>query len=349
MKHATRLIGSLLAAVAFSGAAHAQDVRILGRSQITPGGGFAIQWPESGFEATFTGGALTATIDDWGSNWLNVEIDGVAKKLALNEGVNSYTLFDGAPGQHKIKVTRRTGTDVGITRFVDVKAAGLAPTTLPDQRILVIGDSFASGYGVEGMTGACVSAHEVQNAGLAFPAVLARSFGADVHVAAADGRGLIRNFSGDGPTMGTLAWQTLQDSDTAWAALAYKPQVIVIELGTNDFTASNPGEAFSEAYVLLLRKLRTAYPDAHIIGSLGGSLWGKRYTAAKASISGAVDFVRQAGDDKVSFVEMKLSNGPGRYGCDNHPGIRGQAQMAAALQREITRVAGWKPVEQLVD
>ncbi|RYG32355.1 MAG: hypothetical protein EON93_11385 [Burkholderiales bacterium] len=349
MKQATRLIGSLLAALSFAGAAHAQDVRILGRSQITPEGGFAIQWPASGFEATFTGGTLTATIDDWGANWLNVEVDGVATKVALREGTNSYTLFEGAPGPHKIKVTRRTGTDVGVTRIVEVKAAGLSATTAPEQRLLVIGDSFASGHGVEGANGACTDVHGVQNADLAFPAVLAKSFGADVHVVAADGRGLMRNFGGTGPAMGTLAWQTLQDGDAAWAALAWQPQVIVIELGTNDFNAGDPGEAFSEAYVLLLRKLRTAYPDAQIIGSLGGSLWGKRYEAAKGSISGAIDFVRKAGDDKVAFIEMKLSTGPGRYGCDNHPGIRGQAQMAAALQREITRIAGWKPVEVLAD
>ena len=65
------------------GAAHAEGVRILGRSMADPAGGFTIQWPSSGFEATFTGTQLTATIDDWGSNWLNVEIDGVTTRLDL--------------------------------------------------------------------------------------------------------------------------------------------------------------------------------------------------------------------------------------------------------------------------
>lgn len=334
-------IACFAAAAVLAGTANAQNVRILGRSEIIAGGGFASQWPSSGFEATFTGGTLTATIYDWGSNWLNVEIDGVVTKLELSEGTNAYTLFQGEAGPHKIRVTRRTGTDVGVTRFESIEAAGLTPTTAPDRRILVIGDSYASGYGVEGPNEKCTSTHAIQNSDLAFPALTARAFGADVHVVAADGRGLIRNFAGDGPTMATLAWQTLADGNTAWAALAWEPQVVVLNLGTNDFTESDPGAAFDDAYVYTLRRLRTAYPKATIIGTIGGSLWGKRYTAAKTSISDAAAFLNKEGDANVKFVEFKLTAGEGRYGCDYHPGVRGQAEMAAALETEIAATLGW--------
>lgn len=342
MKRAHRLIGTLIAAVAFAGAANAQNVRILGRAEVIAGGGFASQWPSSGFEATFEGGTLKATISDWGSNWLNVEVDGVTTKLALRNGSQTYTLFEGAPGNHKIRVTRRTATNVGVTRFERIEADRLQPTTAPDHRILVIGDSFASGYGVEGENEKCTYSYATQNADLAYPALTARAFGADVHVIAADGGGLTRNFAGEGPTMATLAWQTLADGATAWAALAYQPQVVVLNLGTSDFTAGDPGQSFDEAYVYMLRRLRTAYPDAQIIGAIGGSLWGKRYTAAKTSISDAIEFVRKEGDSKVSFVEFKPKAGKDRYGCDSHPSQRAQAEMAAALEAEIAKSLSWK-------
>lgn len=338
----TRLIACVAATAALAGAANAQNVRILGRSEMTPTGGFAIQWPSSGFEATFEGGTLKATIDDWGSNWLNVEIDGVASQMKLGEGTQTYTLFDGAPGTHKIRVTRRTGTDVGITRFQSIEAEGLKPTAAPERRILVIGDSYASGFGVEGAPGACTSVHTVQNSDLAFPALTAKAFSADVHVVAADGRGLVRNYAGDGPTMATLAWQTLPDGDTAWEAPAYDPQVIVLNLGTNDFSASDPGTSFDEGYVYALRRLREAYPKATIMGTIGGSLWGKRYKAAKSSVADAVTFMNRAGDANVKFIEFAPTNGKGRYGCDNHPGVRAQEQMATALQAAIERSLGWK-------
>jgi hypothetical protein len=208
----------------------------------------------------------------------------------------------------------------------------------------VIGDDLASGYGVEGANETCVYSYQTQNSDLGYPALLAKDLGADVHVVAADGRGLIRNYSGAGPAMDVLAWQSLVDGDRAWAALSYQPQVIVVGLGTADFTQSDPGAAFDEAYFLLLRKLRVAYPDAVIMASIGGALWGKRYLAARDSIAEAVEAVRKTGDAKVRFTEFKLTAGPGRYGCDYHPGKLAQAEMARALKAEIEVALGWKPV-----
>ncbi len=346
MQHASRLIASLVAAAALAGAAHAQNVRVLGRSEPNPAGGFAIQWPSSGFEAKFDGTTLTAVINDWGSNWYNVEVDGVVTQLDLKEGTQSYVLFNGARGAHTIRVTRRTGTPVGITRFESITSDGvIQPTQAPDRRMLVIGDSMASGHGVEGADEKCAYTHATQNADLAYPALLGRTFGADVHVVAADGHGLIRNFAGADPGMNVLTWQTLADSNTAWAALTYQPQVIVIGLGSSDFASSDPGDAFDDAYVFMLRRLRVAYPDALIVGGIGGSLWGKGYEAVKTSISGAIETVRKGGDDKVRFVEFKLKVGPGRYGCDYHPGKAGQAQIASALAGEIEKSLGWVPAK----
>lgn len=342
MQHAFRLIASLVTAAALAGAAHAQNVRILGRSELDPTGGFSIQWPSSGFEANFNGTTLTAVINDWGSNWYNVEVDGVVTPLGLEEGTQSYVLFSGPRGSHTIRVTRRTGASVGITRFESVTSDGaIEPAQAPDRRMLVIGDSLASGHGVEGENEKCSYTYASQNSDLAYPALLGRTFGADVHVVAADGHGLIRNFAGNDPGMNVLTWQTLADSKTAWAALAYEPQVIVIGLGSSDFANSDPGDPFDDAYVFMLRRLRVAYPEALIVGAIGGTLWGKRYEAVKTSISDAIETVRQDGDGKVRFVEFKLTAGPGRYGCDYHPGKRGQAEMAAALASEIEKSLGW--------
>jgi lysophospholipase L1-like esterase len=260
MRTLFHLISALAIAAGLASTAQAQNVRVLGRSEPVANGGFAIQWPGSGFEVSLRGSKLTAQIEDWGSNWLNVEANGKVTQIALKEGSWEYTLFDGAPGQHTIKVTRRTGTPVGITRILDVSGDGpMLPTEASSRRIMVIGDSVTSGYGVEGEDQSCRYSHATQNHDLAYPALAAAAFNADIHTIAADGRGLVRNFAGTEPTMADVAWQELPDSTTKWAKLAFRPHVIVINLGAADFAAGDPGDRFDAAYVGVIETLRQTY------------------------------------------------------------------------------------------
>ncbi len=338
-----QLISALAIAASLAGTAQAQNVRVLGRSEPVANGGFAIQWPGSGFEVSLSGSKLTAQIEDWGSNWLNVEVDGKITVVALKAGSWEYTLFDGASGQHTIKVTRRTGTPTGITRFLDVSADGpMLPTDDPSRRIMVIGDSAASGYGIEGADQFCTYTHGAQNHDLAFPALTAAAFKADIHTIAADGRGLVRNFAGADPTMAETLWRELPESKTNWARLAYRPHVIVINLGAADFAAGDPGDGFDAAYVDLLATLRQTYPQAEIYGAIGGMLHGDTYAAARNSIKGAVSTRREAGDSQVHFIEFSITASTRRFGCDWHPGIDAHRQMADTLQLAISRDLGWK-------
>lgn len=343
MKTLFRSLCALFVVASGIGAAHAQDVRILGRSQPVPNGGFSIQWPGSGFEVSLQGSKLTAQIEDWGDNWLNVDVDGEVTEIALKSGSWEYTLFDGLIGRHTIKVTRRTGTPTGVTTFLDVSGDGpMHPTADKSRRIMVIGDSVASGYGVEGADQFCSYTYATQNHDLAFPALTAAAFGADLHTIAADGRGLIRNFEGNGETMAVAAWSRLPDDGAAWPRQAYRPQVIIVNLGAIDFANGDPGDLFDTVYTGLLAKLRLTYPQAEIYGAFGGMLHGETYAAARGSILGAVNARKAAGDSRVHFIEFSLDASPRRYGCDWHPGLNAHRQMAQALEAAITRDLGWK-------
>lgn len=344
MRTLFKLISALTIAASFAGVAQAQNYRVLGRSEPVANGGFAIQWPGSGFEVTLRGSKLTAQIEDWGGNWLNIEANGQVTQVALKEGSWEYVLFDGPPGQHTIKVTRRTGTPVGVTRFLDVSGDGpMLPTDDRSRRILVIGDSVTSGYGVEGQDQSCAYSHATQNHDLAYPALTAAAFNADIHTIAADGRGLIRNYAGEEPTMAEAAWRELPGSEIKWAKLAFRPQAIIINLGSADFAFGDPGDDFDAAYVDLLTTLRQTYPQAEIYGAFGGMLQGDAYAAARNSILGAVSNRQDAGDTRVHFVEFSIDASPRRFGCDWHPGFDAHRQMALTIQTAISRDLGWKP------
>lgn len=343
MRALVRLFSALAVAASLAGAAHSQDVRVLGRSEPLPEGGFVIQWPGSGFEVQMRGSRLTALIDDWGSNILNVEADGEVTQIALQAGSREYVLFEGLIGTHTIKVTRRTGTPTGPTRFIGVSSDGsLLATTEPFRRMLVIGDSVTSGHGVEGENQYCRYSHATHNHDLAYPALTAAAFNADLHTIAADGRGLIRNFAGNDPTMLELAWRELPASKTPWVRLAYRPQVIVINLGSADFAAGDPGSSFDAAYVSLMTELRMTYPQATIYGAIGGMLHGDTYKAARESVLEAITKRREEGDELVHFIEFSVAKSARRFGCDWHPGIDAHRQMADTLEAAISRDLGWK-------
>ena len=342
MKTIVRSLAALVAVSLFPLAAGAQPVRLLGRVDVIDASSFNIEWPMSGFEARFDGGKLSAVIEDSGKNWLNVDVDGKVRVVPLKEGRHAYTLYSGLEGAHGIRVTRRTGAQEGPTTFLSVSAENLRPTQAPERQVLVIGDSIASGYGVEGADQWCHFTQATQNAGIAWPGLLATAFGADMQLLSVDGRGLYRNYEGDAPTMAALMGRVVPSEEAAWSG-RFAADVVIVNLGTNDFATGDPGPRFKDAYVVLLGRLRAAYPHATIIATIGGMLEKPKLTAARAAVEGAVAVRRAAGDSRTSFVFLDPPSGGRRFGCDWHPGKDAQAYMAQTLQAAVTKALGWKP------
>lgn len=354
MQHHLRTLLSCAVVAGMAGVAEAQsnnqtqNVRHLGRTAPLSSGGFTIQWPSSGFEATFTGAMMTARIEDWGSNWLNVEVDGQLRTIDLNEGTDTYVLFSGPPGVHTIKVTRRTAPQVGPTTFLNIWADGpIEATAAPARRILVIGDSIVTGFGVEGADRSCRYSHATQNADLAYPALLAKAFDADLHSVSLDGGGLVRNYSDNGPAMDTLSWQRTYGEPALWPTASWRPDAVVVNLGTSDFSAGDPGDEFDASYIGLIGKIRSAWPETEIFAALGG-LIGRNHGPLKSSVSSAVTHIQRQGDRKVHFVELTPPDRGRRYGCDWHPGIDAHKAMADQLQVLIESRLGWATLPQSI-
>lgn len=338
------LVGLFLGAwLAGAAIADPLKVRILGRSAPIEGGGVTLQWAASGFEARFAGRSFTASIfDEHGDNWLNVEVDGKLSVIQLKRGKADYLLFSGKSDSHTIRVTRRTNSQGGVMRLLAVRSDGVIEPSAPAKRsLLVIGDSIASGYGVEGADQHCKYTKATQNADKAYPALTAKAFGADLELLAMDGWGLTRNYGGDLPTMKQMVWQTLPSNPAPWRLGKSSPQVIVVALGTNDFATGNVGPAFIGDYVALIQRLRHAYPSAQIFGVFGGMLAGERYKAGRDAVSAAIARLQEAGDGRVHFIEFDLPDTSRRWGCDWHPGLGAQQHMARTLQTQISQYEAW--------
>lgn len=336
-------IGAALLAATLAAPAIAQDVRVLGRADVRGDGSFAVQWSGSGFETTFTGSKLYAQIGDWGLNIYRIEIDGMEATLKLEDGLRTYLLYDGVEGEHTMRVTRRTSADAGPTYFNYIRADGkVKPTKAPDRRMLVIGDANVTGYGVLGEDAQCRFSYETQDHGQSFGAITADYFGAELHTIAADGRGLTRNYDDAAkPTLADILKLTLPDEAGRWQASAFKPDVVIVDLGVADFWNGDPGAMFDQAYVDLLTNLRSDYPEAYVITTVGPQHNGKLRDAMVGSIKGAVESVSKKGDDNVEYIELPLAQEGRILGCDWHPGVDSQLTMSSILAEKISDRLDW--------
>jgi lysophospholipase L1-like esterase len=336
-------LAALVTAACAIAPAEAQSVRVVGRSVAEPGG-FTVQWSGAGFEARFTGPILTATIEDGGESIYEIDVDGRTTVVDLDAGSKPYTLWSGPPGTHVVRVTRRTGVNSGPTRFTNIRAQSLASTPTPDRRILVIGDSISTGYGVGGVDQSCGFTYPTEIATEAYPVLTARTYGADVHVIAIDGFGLVRNYDGGAFTMRAASWRTSPWDETRWPVSSWQPHAIVVNLGTNDFGHGDPGEGYDRAYVEFLGELRAAYPQAQIYAAIGPMLNGEILEAARASVRAAIRARNDAGDRKIEFLTFTPAETGRVWGCDWHPGRDTQKGMSLALNHAISRSLGWTPV-----
>jgi lysophospholipase L1-like esterase len=274
-------------------------------------------------------------------NQFTVLIDGqLAPKLVALAGPNDYSLASGLnPGPHRIEVYRRAEASFGPTQFLglDLGADGaLLPPPPVTRRIEIIGDSVSTGYGNEGVL-PCPFTPETQNHYLTYGAIAARAVGAELSTVAWSGKGVVYNYGTDlFEPMPALYGRTLPQDPSSTYDFATVPDVVVVSLGTNDFsTDGDPTtEQFAEVYAGLLDRVRSNYPEAFILGTVGPLLGGTDLTAARAGIAAGVAAFVAAGGSKVRAWEMNVPNGA-PPGCDYHPNLATHQAMADVLIPEL--------------
>ena len=295
-------------------------------------------WPGCSIEARFTGTAITVKISG-GSNDFNVFIDGQWKSKLSVDGKTSQVAAEGlSDGTHTLLLSKRTEGFNGISSFegfqlADGKALVAPPPQAPAGKIQFIGDSFTAGYGDEAKVLNCPDRRPFDNNYVAYGPVAARALGAEYSVQAVSGGGMVHNSGDTSPLsarpMPSYFENTLFGADTPkWDMSKWVPDIVVIALGTNDFsTAVKPSEAqYAGAYKDFLKKIRGWFPKAEIVClTYPVDNYQQKYVDA------LVKDVTAAGDAKVHRTHMPALNPATDLGCDYHPNVSGQQKYADAL------------------
>jgi lysophospholipase L1-like esterase len=345
--------------------ARAPELRFEGRFDDRDPGGPRFQWPGSAVVLRFTGTSVKVTLgersletDEYGKvahNWYDVWIDDrLAAPVQAAEGIQTYLLADGlSPGEHQVVLRKRTEAYVGEGQLLGFElehGATVLPAAPPTRRIEFIGDSITAGFGVDGPDEKCLFSAETQNYSNTFAALTARAFGAEQIALAATGAGVSRNWGNTTEnTIGAMYDRILPtDYRHRWDFARWKPDVVVLNLGTNDFATGDPGgEKFIAAYRALIAQVRQNYPSALIVIGLGpmlSDLWpqgAQALTKARTYVSSLVSDINNAGDARVKLLEFPNQDRAASFGCKFHPSVATHRQMAEQLGDFLKQQMQW--------
>lgn len=299
------------------------------------------------------------------SNYMDVWLDGVYKgnvQLILNgEQTLTYTSADlKQQTVHLLKLVKRTEAfvgkiyihKIGVDAIGDIKA--YVPSTLFN--IEFIGNSITCGYGNELVIPAPPQGNpntgfhsKNENAYMSYAGITARTCNARAVYISYSGKGMYQNYDGGiNHTMPKLYNRVHPDDiHSVWKMNQIIPDVIVINLGTNDYAMEAQNKtlnevAFVETYIQFVERLYALYPNVTIICAGGVMMtdeWpaGKNcLTRFKTSINKVCNHFHDAGKNTIHPFFFTSQHEP--YGEDFHPTIGTHTQMAQELSAFIQSI-----------
>lgn len=329
---------------------------LIGRFDTSDPAGPKFAWSNTTIKAKFKGTGISVNFKIIGDNWFDVILDGQLKAPIYVSTTTAFpmTLASGLKNEkHTIELVKRTEAFWGEVQFLGFNVTDgklLDPPTPSSRRIMFIGDSITCGYGDEGTNPAQDAKEEHENSNLSYGALTAKSLRADPMIIGWSGIGILRDCDGHPSNVMPQRYDRIvpYTSDKLWDAEKWIPKVIVINLGTNDFSVdpkvSSPipdKTAFTSAYSAFLDHIRSQYPKAYIYCAIGPMLFGDKLTIQREYISDMVNSRKSAGDNRIHFIEFPIQNSNNGYGEAHHPSLKTHALMADQLTAQIKDDVGW--------
>ena len=224
----------------------------------------------------------------------------------------------------------------------------LPPPALPERTIEFIGNSITCGYGNESIERNDPFEYETENHYQTYAQMTCRALDAYAYIVARSGIGVYRSYGG--PKTGTpenvmtteYEYTNLYDRSERWDFSRYQPQLICINLGTNDLSTNNYDvKLLKEAYKRFHRQVRGHNPKAKILYLCGSMLNGKELDIARQTLDEIVDEAHKAGDQEVFRFDFSPQTGDIRYGASWHPSLWQHQKMAAELTAYIRQLMQW--------
>ncbi len=330
-----------------------KNIDYIGRVYKTDDGSVKFDWVGVYLRFRFTGNCLSMNASDSKSNYYRLFVDGkYLKDINIKGTEKEIKLAENLEqGVHTLMLYKRTEANQGTTtiRSFVLEDGGklLSWMNKSTRKLEFIGNSITCGYGTdtnnrnEGFT------PETENAYFSYASLTARYFQADYTLVAHSGQGVVRNYGDKKSTSDYTMRQRFfcqfdENPEMKWDFSQWRPDAVVINLGTNDFSTQPypSNEAFVNGYKDLLASVRKSYGNVPVFclsSPMSNELQRECITKALADLK----------DPKLFYVPIYnyVLNPNGDYGASSHPSRSGQEKMSMLLIPYISSVMDW-PLRQ---
>ena len=246
-------------------------------------------------------------------------------------------------GTHTVwlfKATEAHSGPIFIEKITGKKLHALQRSNAP--LIEFIGNSITCGAAADPSEVACGAGvyHDQHNAYAAYGPRVARALNANFILSSVSGIGIYRNWNSDGPTMPEVYDNTdfQLGSPRQWNFENYKPAVVSIALGTNDFSngdGKRPRLPFDSSeyvsrYIKFVQHVKSKYSEAQIALLSSPMINGDRRSQLQNCLTAVkrhVDSLYSADKPVATFFFKPMQ----AQGCTGHPNVADHAVIADEL------------------
>lgn len=350
--------------------ASAENVKLLGRTYLLDDT-LWLAFSATGAEFTFTGtkaeitlvGDNVATSSGGEGHFCRVGIyvdDKLVYDELLKEQTKTVTAFESTAEKtvtiRVIKLTEAADSTVGIGKIKVMAKGAIKPTKAKAHRIEFIGDSITCGFGVDDSDKNAQFTTATENVSKTYAYKTAQSLKADYSMVALSGYGILSGYTGNGKINSAQLIpnyyekvgfsygyfnNSIKPDTLDWNFKDFEPELIVINLGTNDGSYCGRDvkkqKQFTNAYVKFLKQVRAKNPNAKILctlGTMGDTLYPSVANAVKL-------YTKKTGDKNISSMKFDVQLYSDGYGACWHPSEITHTKAAKMLTAKIKKLMKW--------
>lgn len=345
--------------------ATAENVKLLGRTYFNEDKLYCAL-SGSGAEFSFTGTKCTVNVNG-DSNAMNASAaDNQARvgiyvngERVIDDMVDnlreSYDVFESdTPQDVTVSIVKLSESPMSTISIGDIKVTGSVIKPTPDKDIFIefVGDSITCGYGADDPVKENHFSTKTEDVTKAYAYKTAQALDADYSMVSFSGYGIISGYSDGNKKVANqtvpqyytklgFCWSpngSFVPANIDWDFSGRQPDVVVINLGTNDdsYTKSETDrqEEYAAEYVNFIKIIREKNPDAKIVCTLG--VMGDRlfeYVQKAAD-----EYIAETGDKNIYTMKFDVQSPDDGYSADWHPSVTTHDKAAAKLAEEIRKI-----------